>query len=213
MKKTMLGVAAALSLGLCALAQGSFDLDDTYINPGLAVDTRGNWYGGTFGMEVWELNSTSVPLGINLDAAPGAGVLGYNAMVAAGFVKEKTFAGQTTVSPGDFELGIVDLWDARPAGGTVVVALAAWNTSDPSWSAMLANRNQATRAGILAFDQPTTNPYFANPGEPPTLAMSQDLVLSTIPEPPSPALAGLGGALLLLLRRRRHCVERMGDEE
>ena len=54
-------------------------------------------------------------------------------------------------------LGEVDL-PVSPAGATVVLALAAWNTGDLSWGAMLANANQATRAGIVAFVQPTTVP-------------------------------------------------------
>ena len=195
---------ATFSLSPCALAQGAaFGLYDTFIMPGLAVNSPGSYYSGTFGMEVWELNGASIPAGINLPAAPGSGVLGYNAMVAAGFAKELTFADQTTPGAGDFDFGLV-VMPGVPAGGTVVVALAAWNTADPNWSGMLVNANQATRAGILAFDQPTgVYPFPGNPIVYPSLAMSQDLVLSTIPEPSVLALAGLGAALLLLFRRRR----------
>ena len=120
-------------------------------------------------------------------------------MVAAGFAKEMTYANQTTSSPGEFNLWTVGMGDVSPAGATVVVALVAWNTSDPTWSAMLASANQATRAGVAAFLQPTVTPSLL--GAPlPALAMSQDLVLPAIPEPSALALAGLGGALLLLLR-------------
>ena len=201
MKTLILSAAAALSLSLDALAQSNFALDDTPIPSGLVVNAPGNWYSGTFGMEVWELNGTSIPAGINLGAAPGSGVLGYNAMVAAGFVKEATYANEaTTPGPGYFELGLLDLPNVVPAGATVVVALAAWNTSAPNWGAMLANANPATRAGIVAFVQPTTCIYCGNPPTPAGLAMPQDLVLSPIPEPSGLALAGLGGALLLFLR-------------
>jgi len=98
MKTEMLSVVGLLSLNVGALAQGSFNLDDTPIPSGLVVDAPGNWYSGTFGMEVWELNGTSIPAGINLSAAPGSGVLGYNAMVAAGFVKQMTYADQAQTS-------------------------------------------------------------------------------------------------------------------
>jgi len=191
--------AATLSLSLGAPAQSVFALDDTPLASGLALDAPGNWYRGTFGMEVWELNSPRIPAGINLGAAPGSGVLGYNAMVAAGFVSEATYANEgTSPGPGYFELGQVLL--PNVPGATVVVALAAWNTSAPSWGAMLADANQATRAGILAFVQPTVPFDPSLPLVPATLAMPQDLVLSAIPEPSGLALAGLGGALLLFLR-------------
>jgi hypothetical protein len=199
----MVSAMAALGLTLGAMAQGAFNLDDTPIAPGLAVNSPGNYYNGTFGMEVWELNGTIIPAGINLSGAPGSGVLGYNTMVVAGFVKEITYADQAAVG-GVFVLGEADMWNVSPPGATVVVALAAWNSGDPSWSAMLANANQATRAGVVAFDQPTA--VYPAPGSPilyPNLAMSQDLVISAIPEPPGPALAGLGVALLLLFHSRR----------
>jgi uncharacterized protein (TIGR03382 family) len=201
MKKQMLSAVATLSVALGALAQGSFVLDNTLLPSALAVGAPGNWYSGTFGMEVWELNGTSILSGVNLSDAPGSGMLGYNAMVAAGFVLEATYAGQTGFE-GYFELGEVDMPDVSPAGATVVVALAAWNTSAPSWSAMLANANQSTRAGIVAFVQPTWN-FTVRNGVPAYLTMSQDLVMTAVPEPGTFALAGLGWALLLLLRRRR----------
>jgi hypothetical protein len=170
MKTRILSLAATLGLSAGALAQGYFVLDNELPSQGgLAVDRAGNYYNGTFGMELWELNSTTVPAGINLSPAPGSGVLGYNTMVAAGFVKELTYANQTTPGTGDFDLGLARMPDV-PGGNTVVVALAAWNTSAPGWSAMLADGNQATRAGIVAFVQPTsTYPYLGVPIAPPTL--------------------------------------------
>ncbi len=93
--------------------------------------------------------------------------------------------------------------DVHPAGADVVLALAAWNRSAPSWTAMLAGANQTTRAGVIAFDQPTVDPGCYNCG-PPLLSMNQDLVLSSIPEPSALALVAMGGLLLLLSRHRRH---------
>jgi hypothetical protein len=93
------------------------------------------------------------------------------------------------------------MYDVHPVGAEVVLALAAWNNSSPSWSAMLASANQATRAGVIAFDQPTTG-LFVDPATPPPLAMNEDLVLSSIPEPSPMALMALGAALLSLSRRR-----------
>jgi len=185
-----------------SLAAGTITLDDTLLTNGLAAGAAGNWYSGTFGMEVWELNSASIPAGINLSPGPGSGVQGYAAMIAAGFVEEATFVGQTTAGPGWFGLGELVMWGGGPGGATVVLALAAWNTGDPSWSAMLAHANQSTLAGIVAFRQPTT-PIAVNPGPAAPLAMDQDLVMTAIPEPSRLALAGLGWALLLGARGSR----------
>jgi len=182
-------------------AQGIFALDDSTSIYGLAVDASGNWYSGTYGVEVWELSGTSIPASVNLSAAPGAGVRGYDAMIAAGFAKEGTYVGQGTVGPGYFTGTQVFMANVNPAGATVVVALAAWNTSATSWSAMLAEANPGTRAGVAAYVQPTIIPYL-NPGVPPVLAMDHDLVMTAIPEPPGFALAGLGAVLMLFERIR-----------
>lgn len=199
MKHSVLIVAATLCLCADALAQSFIALDDYVSTGSLAVNASGNWYGGTFGMEVWVLNGTNIPTGINLSPTTGAGVVGYNAMVAAGFTKETTFSGQATTFPGFFELGTLSMGDVRPAGAEVVMALAAWNNSASSWSAMLTSANQATRAGIIAFDQPTTA-LLGNPLPPAQLAMNEDLVLSSIPEPSPVALMALSAALLSLAR-------------
>jgi len=201
MKAILLAGLAMAVHAPSVLAQGLIYLSDESLANSLVVTAPSNWYSGTFGMEVWMLNSRIVPVGINLSPAPGAGILGYNAMAAAGFLKERTYAGKTTFFPGAFSIGEVDMLDVRPLGATVVLALAAWNTDDPSWGAMLAHAGQATRAGIVAFVQPTTDPTVGG-SLPKDLAMDRDLVLSEIPEPSGLALAGLGGVLLLLSRRR-----------
>ena len=154
------------------------------------------------------LGGTTVPAGVNLAPAPGSGVPAYEAMVAAGFVKEATYVGETTTYPRSFSLFALILNNVSPPGATVVLALAAWNTGAASWSAMLATATPATRAGVVAFVQPTVA-FITTPPVPPPLAMDQDLVMTAIPEPCVPALAGLGGAVLLLARRfarrRRAC--------
>jgi hypothetical protein len=203
MKKLTLTGLTLAGFAAGVLAQGSFYLDNSFLPDGLVVDTAGNWYSGTFGMEVWVLNGTTIPAGINLGGGPGSAVLGYDAMVAAGFYREASFADRTAFNDGSFRLGEVDMADVFPAGSTIVLALAAWNTRDASWSAMLANANPATRAGVLAFLQPTVDYYLVPPMTPPDLALNQDLILASVPEPGTFALAGLGGAAVLVLRRRK----------
>ena len=124
----MLALVAVFGVSLVALAQGSINLANELVpHGGLAVDNPGNYYVGTFGMEVWELNSTSIPAGINVSAASGA--------------------------------------------------------------------------GVLAFVQPTANESGLPPVLP-NLAMTQDLVMTSVPEPGAFPLTGLGASVAFILRRR-----------
>jgi len=87
------------------------------------------------------------------------------------------------------------------------MALAVWDSTATSWAkAATAGAN----GGVLAFVNPTVAP--AASGQPPAIpaAMSGwtsgDLVMTAItstPEPGTLALAGLGLASLLALRRRK----------
>jgi len=191
MKKNVFSAAAALSVALGAVAQqGNFLLDNSALPNGLAADAAGNWYNGMFGMEVWVLKDASLPEGINLSPAPGSGDITYAAIQAAGFVKEATYTNRGTAGPGTFSLGQVFLPHAH-YGGTVVVAVAAWNSSAPSWSAMRASANQGTRAGVVVLEQPTLRTYL-NPGVPPVLAMNQDLVMTGVPQPSALAAPSAG---------------------
>ena len=182
MKKAMLSAVAAVGVSFGASAQqANLVLDNSTSTNRLAAEAPGNWYTGTYGMEVWVLKGTEIPAGLNLSPAPGSGVLGYDAMQAAGFVKEATYTNQFTAGPGLFKLGPLFMPDAH-SGGTVILALAAWNSGAPSWSAMRASTNQSTRAGIVVFQQPTT-PLLANPGIPARLALDRDLVLTAVAKP------------------------------
>jgi hypothetical protein len=205
MKKTGSTGIATLALALGAFAQGIIDLDNSQNANGVADLYAGNYYSGTYGMEVWELSgATTVPAGINLPPGSGRGIVAYFAMEADGFKKEATFADQTMLA-GTFTLGQVTLPDVTPAGSTIVLALAVWNNSAPSWEAGTTRGNFQT--GVLAFLNPTANPATVPPSMPPALTGWTgglgDLVLTASPEPDALALAGLGVATVLVLRRRR----------
>jgi len=203
MKKLLLTAVALAGFTAGVMAQGYFQLDGNSIANGVAINTAGNYYDGPFNMEVWELNAAAVPAGINLAPAPGAGVLAYNAMTAAGFKMEPaptfTFGGGVITLAQAYKMP-----DVTPKGSTVVVAVAAWNTAATSWSAMLGAANASTRAGVLAWVQPTANYNISpTPPAPGNAWPGQDLVMTAVPEPGTLALAGLGAAALLIFRRRK----------
>jgi hypothetical protein len=176
-----------------------------------------NYYpaGGVYvyGLEVWELNGSIVPPGINWVAPynPGNAVnplVAYANIESAGFRPVAAFADQLMGSPGSFQLGEVDMPNVTPAGANVVLALGAWDSAAPTLSDALTGwANGKVAVGFIAFVNPTADyTAFPTPAPPPLSGWTSDLVMTTeiTPEPSAFALAGVGAAVWLLLRRRRN---------
>jgi len=206
MKKLLLTGLAVAGLTVGASAQGWFNLDtSSFLNNGVAEGSNTGWYTGTAGFEVWELNGTTAATinAINT-AALTSGAGAYALLAADGFKLEATLVGQS-VSSGTITLGPVKMGDVSPAGSTVTIALAAWDSGSATWTAAVGGG--AKNAGVIAMSQPTTD-YSISPNPPPSDmtwngGMSQNLVMLPVPEPSTFALAGLGAAALLIFRRRK----------
>jgi len=182
-----------------ALAQGSINLDDSTITPGVAIGTAGNYYSGTYGIQLYELNTSTLPGNIN----PYNGVFSltaYNNMLADGYSLQATFTGKNMVNPGTFSLGEVDMPGVSPAGSTEAIALVVWVGSADSFAKAM------TTGGVITFMNPTADYTAAPKPTPPFLtgwdALGQDLIMP-VPEPTTLALTGLGAAALMMFRRRK----------
>ena len=194
-----------------ALAQGLVEIDNTLANGYLTVNGGGaaNGYVGAFGIEVWAAPAGTSTTAVNLTPAAGYAVQAYAALSSGGFTKLATLSGTI---PGSNAGGIAGLSGdivtlpsaiVTPAGSSAVLGLAAWNSSAASMSAALNAATSTTRAGVEAFTQSTTAPSVPQGPVVGLTGMNNDLVMMTVPEPSSFALAGLGAAALLIFRRRK----------
>jgi hypothetical protein len=198
MKKLVIAGLMSASLAIGAFGQGSINVSDANSTGGLAYTTAGNYYSGTYGLEVLYLNASAVPTsltGANTD---------YALLSGLGFTSAHVYANQTITSAnaGVFTLGELDIAGVSTAGASVVLALAAWNNSSATWATGTAA--SGALAGVATFVNPTAN-YTAVPAPIPAdlTGFTTDLVMTTVPEPTTLALAGLGAAALLIFRRRK----------
>jgi hypothetical protein len=109
--------------------------------------------------------------------------------------------GFMTPAAGKFNGGVLTLSPLVP-GGTIDYVITAWTGSANSMDAALAANSLVEVSS--KFTTATGNPTTIPPGTPVPLSDSfGGLDLMPVPEPSSLALAGLGAATLLALRRRK----------
>jgi hypothetical protein len=195
-------------LALDASAQGTIIVDNAIANNGVADLTAGNYYTGTYGLELFyapEPAGGSSALTAFLSGINGLqGLAAYNAMVADRFtaLTGGEFDNQT-MSDGIIAFG-QETFVNLPAG-TVVLGLLAWTGSGTAAAATAGNPS-GVHLGVLAFPQVSVNLFGA--AEPPTPfdlhsgwnSVGQDLVMGPVPGPSVFALIGVGVGAVLAFR-------------
>jgi len=81
--------------------------------------------------------------------------------------------------------------------GTAFMRIEAWTGNFSTYAAAVAGNAFVGQSTVFQ------NPMKALPDAPPTLTAMPAIVLSSVPEPSTFALAGLGAAALLIFRRRK----------
>ena len=182
-----------------ALAQGSINLDNSGIRPGLALHTAGNYYSGIYGIQVYILNA-ALPNNINIFSGLNSSIA-FNNLIVDGYTLQATFTGQTLPADkaGTFILGEIDMPGVSPAGSSPSIALVAWVGSAPSFTA-------ASVGGVITFVNPTADYTQIPKPTPKSLSgwdsLNQDLIMA-VPEPSMISLTGIGAAALMIVRRRK----------
>jgi hypothetical protein len=173
---------AALGCPEVGSSQGAFVLDNSQLDYGVAIDVAGNYYSGSYGMEVWMHNGVSSALVEAINSTP-AGLAAYNMLAADGFLLETTYVNDVMFE-GSFSPSVCNMPDVSPAGSTVTLALVVWNSPAPSLMAALNMATPELRVGMVCFTQPTTN-YDAVPlPQPPPLALDSDVCMIPFGLPP-----------------------------
>jgi hypothetical protein len=223
MKKTLITLAAVIGLAVTGYSQGQIQFNNNSISSVVVDYTPGhntlsnvaNYNAAsTFTIQLWYVALASAPTAAS-EGADGAGYL-----TTAQFATDNyTLASTITGSGGLFDLGGSVSLTGTTAGGTVLVALVAWDGSYANLGAAVAAN---AGVGIMTFQNASGVPlspsvpdfqgwdataqsvaaaaYSATGGG---TYNGSDLILSPVPEPSTLVLGALGGLSLLVIRRRK----------
>jgi PEP-CTERM motif len=198
MKKLLLTAIAIVGLTLPSFGQSQIVVDNQLAVGSVAIDSVGNYYTGTYGLEIWAKTGA---IGDNINSfngQPGGAITAYANLAMDGYLLGGTFANKNMTTPGAIvAVGIA--YCANVNDGANAVAVVAWNSSGPNFSAAVA---AGAKAGVYTF----INGFATPPGSGISLGEgwgSTDLVMTTVPEPSVFALAGLVAAALLIMLRRK----------
>jgi len=217
MNKLTLTIAALASASLTAFSQGQVGFDNTYAN-GYVIESdashtasSANTYvqAADFTAQLWALSGPTTTVPADVDSY---GYISPLLLTTDGF---SLVAGSTTIgSAGAFSAAVNEIVPGTVSGNTVL-AVVAWSGEWANLATAIANGAQI---GALAFVNPvgpaSPTPYSGDistgwnalQNSPLSSANSgnEDLILTSVPEPTSLALAGLGGfGMLMALRRKQ----------
>lgn len=191
MKKLLLS-AVLIGLATGVYAQGFISLDNN-LNSGNATDTSNGRY---------FLNQGSGPVLTSGDFNAAF----YGGTDSANLVLIASFSGAAaTANSGLYGAGT---W-TDPSGSSYPVAGTTINSASAFFQIQAWTGNFASYAAALAGGAPVgQSPVFSNPvaggaGTPPDFTAMPSITISSIPEPSTFALAGLGAAAMLIFRRRK----------
>jgi hypothetical protein len=201
MKKIVVSTLASVAFAVGAFAQGSVTVDNT--TAAGYVDINGSSgaataYSGTGSLQLWYLNGTTVPGGINGQNGVGGNTTAYAALTTDGFTLANTYRSVSYAS-GGFSLAEFDIAGVNPAGANTTFAVVCWTTQG-AFGVGTGNGN------VYAFANPTANytalpkpaaPYLTG------FTANMDMTPFATPEPTSIAFAGMGLAAFLVGRRRK----------
>jgi len=208
MKKILATAAAVIGLSLGAYGQGTVDIDNAESLYGITIDSAANWYGGTYSLQILYLNGNSFNLSTinSLAGVENGSASAYDILIDSGFQVATTIIGvQSTTGAGFVQVGAVTIDGVSPAGGVITLALVAWNSTAGTWEIATENKD---KGGVVVM-QIDTEVAVGDPApQPPNINAAWDaagvnLIMTTIPEPTTLTLAGLGLASLLAIRRRK----------
>lgn len=203
MKKTFLTALAITTISVGALAQGSIELTDANIGPGVATDSAdgGAWFSGSLNLQVWWAPGTNSNIAaINAAYLSGDSGVGYNLVNNGGFTQEANV--------------VVYVFEGTFTYNALGVALPNIPSDTVNTFVLVGSVQNAGLNGFIAFTNPDGGNLAAS-GQPAALsgwdAINQDLVmfqdglpLPPIPEPTAMSLASVGGLSLWLIGWRRY---------
>jgi hypothetical protein len=224
MKKTILTTFAIVAMATGAFAQGSISgIGSMFNNAALtfgpnqsSTTTATAYYGGgtTFSLQVFYAPTASVTAGqitaINaLDGAANGGQLALALLNTDGFA---LVSATTLATSGATAGAVTEGYNGNNfTGANQINLLSPTATSATAWLALYvisSNAGTVNWSGAVAFSSGTGgNPYASIPGTPQVLSkdpagLNIDMT-APVPEPTTLTLAGLGGAALMAIRRRK----------